>query len=244
MVVFTQPYSQAKIRQAFHEHFVNKGRWDIVAALEHIVLDPVVQDPDFVEFPEIEEVFVSVAIPEHAVEFLDATCRDPLIRRSCLQGLLSEAAETFKYTGAKFTGLVFKAVDEDTEPKTNGLNNCFFKTETTIEHDELKFRSPQEIAIYDELKKRDLLFFPNAAAVLGGANPKKREPDFLICNKGKWGVLEVMGDAYHHNAAKDHDRARLFKEHGVHCVEFFTAAECMSRPESVVDKFLSVLAQH
>src|SRR5262245_40986578 len=49
-----------------------------------------------------------------------------------------------------------------------GLNNCYFKTEETITHDELSFRSKAEIAIYDELKKRRLLFFPNAAAVLGG----------------------------------------------------------------------------
>jgi hypothetical protein len=84
----------------------------------------------------------------------------------------------------------------------------FFKTDTTIEHDQLTFRSRVEIAIYDELARRKLLFFPNAAAVLGGAKALKREPDFLICDRGRWGILEVMGDQYHKNAAKDHDRGR------------------------------------
>jgi hypothetical protein len=75
------------------------------------------------------------------------------------------------------------------DPTEAGLNNCFFKTEKTIAHDDLRFRSPAEIAIYDELSRRPLLFFPNAAAVLGGAKKVKREPDFLICQEGKWGIL-------------------------------------------------------
>ena len=77
-----------------------------------------------------------------------------------------------------------------------GLNDCFFKKERTILHDELRFRSKAEIAIYDELKRRDVLFFPNpgrrpgASASEYGAAVAKREPDFLICYKGKWGILE------------------------------------------------------
>jgi hypothetical protein len=124
-----------------------------------------------------------------------------------------------------------------------GLNNCFFKTELTIEHDELHFRSVAEVAIYDELKKRRLLFFPNAAAVLGGTK-EKREPDFLVCHRGKWGVLEVMGEMYHKNAVKDHDRSRLFKEHGLLCVEFYSAKECHEAPASVIDHFLEILSKY
>src|SRR5262249_19143437 len=134
----------------------------------------------------------------------------------------------------------------DDPEKTNvvGLNNCYFKTETTIEHDELRFRSSAEIAVYDDLSRRNILIFPNAAAVLGGRKKEKREPDFLICERGKWGILEVMGDEYHKNAAKDHERARLFKEAGVLCVEFFNACDCERNPRAVVDKFLAILRQH
>jgi hypothetical protein len=52
-----------------------------------------------------------------------------------------------------------------------------------------------------------------------------------------------MGDTYHKNAARDHDRARLFKQHGVLCVEFFTAAEATANPAAVVDKFLGILGK-
>jgi hypothetical protein len=134
---------------------------------------------------------------------------------------------------------------EQEQQEEDGLNNCFFKTESTITHDELRFRSPAEVAIYTELKKRELLFFPNAAAVLGGTG-EKREPDFLICHKGKWGILEVMGESYHTavNAVKDHDRARLFKQHRLLCIEFYPAARCEKEPSVVVDSFLTVLASH
>ena len=62
----------------------------------------------------------------------------------------------------------------------------------------------------------------------------------------RWGILEVMGEAWHtaENAVKDHDRARLFKEFGILCVEFFDAEECYSRPAVIVDKFLAILAKH
>lgn len=86
----------------------------------------------------------------------------------------------------------------DTPPVApEGLNNCHFKTEKTITHDELRFRSRGEIAMYEELKSRNVLFFPNPAAVMGKAardvaeRVETREPDFLICFKGKWGILEI-----------------------------------------------------
>lgn len=74
----------------------------------------------------------------------------------------------------------------------------------------------------------------------------KREPDFLICHKGKLGILEVMGEGYHNQstAVKDHDRARLFKKHGILCIEFFDADSCRSFPSVVVDRFLALLEQH
>jgi hypothetical protein len=136
-------------------------------------------------------------------------------------------------------------VEDDAAPSEEGLNNCFFKTERTTLHDELRFRSPAEIAIYDELKKRRLLFFPNPAAVFGGKYPTKKEPDFLIFTReGKYGILEVMGATFHTNATKDHERARLFKKFGILCIEFFDAQNCVNNPTAVVDEFLALLDQH
>jgi hypothetical protein len=173
---------------------------------------------------------------------------DPCLTGMCVQVELLDAFGELLPSHYHLRDLdVVIVTEEDIPPKTTaGLNNCFFRTESTIDHDDLRFRSGAEVAIYDELCKRSLLFFPNAAAVLcrGLGRKEKREPDFLICHKGKWGILEVMGDAYHKNAAKDHERARLFKLAGVLCVEFFSADDCINSPSWVVDKFLSILSQH
>jgi len=139
------------------------------------------------------------------------------------------------------------------EPQSVGLNNCYFKKEKTILHDELRFRSRGEIAIYEEMKKRDVLFFPNAAAVLGcsaseyGQGIEKKEPDFLICYKGKWGILEINGDEFHSGlvkTTKDHERARRFNHYGVFFIQAFDADKCKADPEGVVDEFLMLLERH
>ena len=139
------------------------------------------------------------------------------------------------------------------EQRTIGINNCFFKQESTTLHDELRFRSKSEVVIYDELKQRDVLFFPNPAAILGvsaseyGAAVKKKEPDFLICYKGKWGILEINGD-YHHsgiaNTTKDHERARQFQHYGIFFIQAYDGDKCKSDPVGIVDEFLKLLASH
>lgn len=126
------------------------------------------------------------------------------------------------------------------------LNAGSLVSKAALEHDGLRFRSRAEIHIHDALKCRDVLFFPNAAAVLGGpAKEDKKEPDFLVCLNGKWGLLEVMGEAFHPSATaiKDHDRARLFKDYGLVVVEFYDASRCYSQPKEVVDDFLRRLQQ-
>ena len=85
-----------------------------------------------------------------------------------------------------------------------------FKPESTILHDHLYFRSQTEIRIYDVMKKKPVLFFANATAVLGGKG-ERREPDFLVCKDGKWGILEVMGEPYHPPQAPGR-RARRSRE--------------------------------
>lgn len=124
------------------------------------------------------------------------------------------------------------------------LNTGALVSQGPLEHDGLRFRSRTETKIYDELKKRPVLFFPNATAVLGGKGIK-REPDFLICMNGRWGILEVMGDSYHtpSNAMQDHDRARLFKDYEILVIEFYDAVKCYNSPASVVDDFLGRLAK-
>jgi hypothetical protein len=139
------------------------------------------------------------------------------------------------------------------EQRPTGINNCSFKQDLTILHDELRFRSRSEVVIYDELKQRDVLFFPNSTAILGasaseyGAAVKKLEPDFLICLKGKWGILEINGDFHHSGIAKttkDHERARRFQHSGVFFIQAYDGDKCKSDPVGVVDEFLKLLSNH
>jgi hypothetical protein len=130
------------------------------------------------------------------------------------------------------------------------LPGPMWKSARAMAHDGLWFRSKTEIRIYEALKKRPIFFLVNASGVLGGTTtphgrPELREPDFLVCLDGKWGILEVMGENYHtsQTAPKDHDRARLFKQYGVMMIEFFDAHSCYNTPEKVVDKFLELLAK-
>jgi hypothetical protein len=129
--------------------------------------------------------------------------------------------------------------DDDNQP---GLNSGSLVSGGAHAYDGLRFRSRTEIRLYDELKRRQVLFFPNAAAVLGDTG-LKREPDFLICKNGKWGILEVMGEPFHPSATamQDHDRARLFNDFGVSNIWFYDASRCYNTPVEVIDDFLKRL---
>ncbi|HEU0001745.1 MAG TPA: DUF559 domain-containing protein [Ktedonobacteraceae bacterium] len=107
----------------------------------------------------------------------------------------------------------------------------------------LFFRSTYEIAIAKVLSEYDLLFLPNCMARFGkeGLN---READFLVCCDGKWGILEVDGEPYHENAAKDHDRDRLFQSHGIRVTQRYTVQRCTENPRGVVQEFLGLLKKN
>ena len=111
-----------------------------------------------------------------------------------------------------------------------------------IPYDGLFFYSQTEIKIYEVLQNKNVLFFTNASAMLGGKN-KKLRPDFLICSEGRWGILEVMGKPWHPKttAMEDHERARLFKDYKIDCIEFYDATYCYHDPEKIVNDFLSRL---
>jgi hypothetical protein len=70
-------------------------------------------------------------------------------------------------------------------------------------------------------------------ARLGFSLRQNREADFLVCHKGKWGILEVDSPSSHPptRTVKDHERDRLFKAHGIRVVEHFDAGECWEDAE-------------
>jgi len=109
----------------------------------------------------------------------------------------------------------------------------------------LFFRSPVEIAIAKSLDKCGILFLPNCATRLGLPNSREnREADFLVCYDGKWGILEINGDTYHTNSAKDHNRSRLFKIHGIRVFEAYEAKRCIKEPDRVVEEFLGLIKKN
>jgi hypothetical protein len=111
----------------------------------------------------------------------------------------------------------------------------------------LRFRSKTEMRVAQALDEAKVLFFANSMARLGrvSAVRENREPDFLVCEAGRWGILEIHGEVWHTpaTATADHERARLFKQHGIKVVEVYDATRCYETPEHVVADFLQIVRQ-
>jgi hypothetical protein len=110
---------------------------------------------------------------------------------------------------------------------------------------ELRYASASEIRIAQELEARKVLFFPLAVAVRGAtAIPWRdhREVDFLVCQNGAWGILEVSyhPDRYERDAEKD----VWFKQSGVLCIQHYTAERCYRDAPSVIQEFLAILKRY
>jgi hypothetical protein len=112
-------------------------------------------------------------------------------------------------------------------------------------YNEMRFASKSEIRIAQELEARGVLFFPLALAVraeTGILYKDHREVDFLVCEDGTWGILEV---SYHPNRfEKDAEKDAWWKKSGILCVEHYTAERCYNRPSEVIDEFLEILAKY
>jgi len=119
------------------------------------------------------------------------------------------------------------------------------RQEQVLIYNEMKFATHAEIRIAQELEKRKVLFFPLPLAVrndTGNRYNDHREPDFLICHLGVWGILEIS----HHEGRleKDVEKSSWFKKSGILCVEHRSTEQCSQQPSQVVDEFLSILAQY
>jgi hypothetical protein len=112
-------------------------------------------------------------------------------------------------------------------------------------YNEMKFGSKSEIAIAQALEEKGVLFFPLPLAIrsdTGALYLDHREPDFLICNDGLWGILEV---SYHPDRyEKDSEKDVWFKQSGILCIQHYTAERCYQNPSEVVDEFLTILSKY
>ena len=133
-----------------------------------------------------------------------------------------------------------------TPQNDNNINNQgiqFYSNSTIHTWERLRFRSKTEIKIAEALDRTEVLFVPNSLARL--TTPKGREnkeADFLICYKGKWGVLEVDGPFHTaERRVEEQERERIFKINGIKVVERFDAKECYETPDKVVQKFFYLM---
>lgn len=127
--------------------------------------------------------------------------------------------------------------------KVNNQALFTFNDSPKISHKGLYFRSKTEIKIYEALVKEGLLIMPLPVIVMGSEGNKK-EPDFVVCYKGKVGILEIHGDKWHpaETASQEHERRRLFTKLGVMVYEIFGAERCWDDPDGVVKDFIQAFA--
>ncbi|MCW9682556.1 pentapeptide repeat-containing protein [Dolichospermum planctonicum UHCC 0167] len=133
-----------------------------------------------------------------------------------------------------------KNIDVDNTSNNQGVQ----RSDSTIHTwERLGFRSKTEIKIAEALDRTGVLFVPNSLARL--TTPKGRankEADFLICYKGKWGVLKV--DEPHHTAERrveEQEEERIFKRNGIKVVERFDSERCYNNPDEVVQEFFKMI---
>jgi hypothetical protein len=122
-----------------------------------------------------------------------------------------------------------------------------FKKEkkTPYIYNEMKFASKSEIKIAMELEQQKVLFFPLPLAVRAETGNKfedHREVDFLVCQNGIWGILEV---AFHPDRfEKDSEKDTWFKKSGILCIQHYTSERCYNSPQKVVLEFLEILQKY
>jgi hypothetical protein len=130
--------------------------------------------------------------------------------------------------------------------KVKGISNQASGAENPRFWQGFRFRSVTEIKVAEALDRAGVLFFPLPKARVVTANGHMNvEPDFVIRQEGRWGILEVDGEPVHprERSAIEHDRDRLFRRHGVVCVERFDAKRCYEDPDKTVEEFLLLMVK-
>lgn len=129
--------------------------------------------------------------------------------------------------------------------KTSNQGNSSSQRKPVVVWNNLNFWSKAEKVIAEALDRAGVMYFPNCMARLGVPEHRhNKEPDFLVCVNGKWGILEVDGKAFHQEAAQDHERDRQFRQQGIKTIERFLAQRCLQEPDEVVATFLRIVQQN
>lgn len=118
-------------------------------------------------------------------------------------------------------------------------NQASFKSTSypMFEYNGVKFRSKSEKSLAPIFEKSKILFFPLPLAISG---TERKEPDFLVCQNGKWAILEVVNDHFHPSVEKEADRTNWFQNHHV-LIRSYSSKKCIESPQWVVNDFLNWL---
>jgi hypothetical protein len=109
-----------------------------------------------------------------------------------------------------------------------------------VSADGLRYRSKTEMVIADELKRRQIIFFPLPVAVIGGK--AVREPDFVILHEGRFGVLEIHGEPWHPASRAAQENAQAYPYRAAGAIHFIAdAKDAYNAPGVVIDKLLALM---
>jgi hypothetical protein len=201
---------------------------------------------------EITEVVVTLAGPRMAYDALEAEGVGVGVHRAIAAVLPSHSSLRRIITRAELVEVDQGWREELLEiARGRGVHNQGVALDSTrpleiITWVNLRFRSQSEKRIAQALDSIGVLFLPNCKARLNmGDGRANREADFLICDKGRWGILEVDGEPFHppSRTAQDHERDRMFQQHGVRLVQHYDANQCYNDPHAVVKEFLTLLSR-
>lgn len=132
----------------------------------------------------------------------------------------------------------------------NNQGNNFYSTNLIV-YDGLNYRSQAEVAIakaFDKYNRENtysgVTYLPNNIAVTPQLGKHgyvdKAEADFMCFTEYGMGILEVDGSQHQNDdqVEKDIKKEELWKKMGFKVIERFTASDCMSFPDQVVEAFI------
>lgn len=248
---------EARIHRTWVQLLVDSGYSEIAAIAIESEIEPIM---DF-DFNESWLVGFVISIPSAAYALVNQDEQmKKVIQRSILSTVRGHYGQSVQEDQLKFiyrvklldieegwVNIIKNLIANGQNPNQATITEKIFTRDNKqpYSYNEMKFASKSEIRIAQELENRNILFFPLPLAVRAETRElykDHREPDFLICNDGVWGILEV---SYHPDRyEKDKEKDAWFKKSGILCVEHHTAERCFNEPSKVVDEFLSILAQH
>ena len=102
-----------------------------------------------------------------------------------------------------------------------------------------RFSTEAQVKIAEALDRAGVLFFPNSKGrVTTAAGRENEESDFLVCDQGKLGILQVNLS----QANSDLDREGV-QFQGIRLVRYYDPIQCSEEPEKIVLEFLQLLGE-